>query len=135
MKYPNIASILNWEETPELSEGIHLQPEEAAAIDTAIGNSTVAIGQATEAADLAYSRIQELELQVTTARDALTQEQTARETAEHSLATANARITELEAEGPAGTAGTVKELDEQEAPKVKAMEMPFQKELMQKHGL
>lgn len=37
MKHTNIAKVLGWSETEDLQDGLHLQPEEAAALDTHLG--------------------------------------------------------------------------------------------------
>src|SRR5438552_1310384 len=77
--YNNIASVLGWEQSPDTEEGIFPQPEEAAAIDAALG-----VEDNTEALTAAQGQVNELTNQLAAAND--------------SLATANSRITELEAE-------------------------------------
>jgi len=104
----NIAKTLGWEEVPESSEeGLFLQPEEAAAIDTALGN---------EVEDKS-EEVTRLTNELATANSSLT-------TAQTGLQTANNRIAELEAEnkklgGQSSGTGTKLTTTEDEAPKEK----------------
>lgn len=47
MKHNNIAKTLGWAETPDNTEGLFLQPEEALAVDTALANVVTAAATAT----------------------------------------------------------------------------------------
>ncbi|HYC29544.1 MAG TPA: hypothetical protein VEB42_12015 [Chitinophagaceae bacterium] len=83
MKHTNIAAVLGWESPEDLSEGLHLQPEEAATIDKKLGEQAA---NETAAADLAAAneKVTKLEGELATANT--------------NLQTANDRVTELEAE-------------------------------------
>jgi hypothetical protein len=107
MKHTNIAKTLGWEEVPDNAEGIFLQPEEAAKIDTALATAGSAEESATQLTT-AQARVTELEGQLATANTNLT--------------TSQARVTELEAEvktlgGKSSGTGSTVTATEDEAPK------------------
>jgi uncharacterized protein YlxW (UPF0749 family) len=78
MKYEHIASVLGWAETPESSEGLFLQNEEATAIEKALSESA-----SVEDLSTANNRITELTQEV--------------QTATQQLDVANEKVTEHEA--------------------------------------
>jgi TolA-binding protein len=141
MKYPKIAASLGWTETPDLQEGLHLQPEEAAKIDEILSGNETALTQATEAhtqkvteltgqVTSANNKVTELEGQVATAtaeKTTISEKLAEKETA---LTAANARIAELEAMEGKGSATVADEDPKGPANKVGAMDYDFQKELL-----
>jgi len=110
MKYPNIAATLGWEETPDLAEGIHLQPEEAAKLDTDLGTSSAASQAQADALVVANSTIAERDATVTTLNGTVEERdltisgvntrvgemETAAQTATETIAARDQRIQELE---------------------------------------
>jgi chromosome segregation ATPase len=76
-KYTNIAKTLGWEEVPESTdEGLFLQPEEAAAIDTALGkeveDKTEEVNKLTGELATANQSLKDKETELTTATDRIT---------------------------------------------------------------
>lgn len=89
MKHTNIGKVLKWEEVPDVEE-IHLQPEEASAIDRALGSIET---NASAAADLVTAN------QTISDRDnTIVDLQTQVSTAQTTNSTQASRIQELEAE-------------------------------------
>lgn len=101
MKYPKIAAALGWNETPDMTEGIFLQPVEAGKI-----NSDLEAGSAAQQAviDLAEAKgtITERDNTIsalnTTIGDMTTSADTAAQAATNTIARRDQRITELEAQ-------------------------------------
>lgn len=92
MKYNNIATTLKWQEEPECSDGLFLQPEEAATIDTDLARISAAEATTQSAtAELATANgtIETLNATIST------MEATAGENAT-TISTQASRITELE---------------------------------------
>jgi hypothetical protein len=124
MKHNNIAKTLGWAGVEDLTEGLHLQPEEAAVIDTALGNAEAG---AQAAADLltANNTIAARDATITTMQ-ATIDGHVAKE------ATQNTRIQELEGEvvelgkesSGTGTVLTVKEDAAVEPPKTIGLNSP-----------
>lgn len=119
MKYPQIAAALGWTETPDLQEGLHLQPEEAAKIDQIFTANKTALQQAEDKSKTeveavngqlttANDRVAALEAEVSTANTGLANANNELSTAKSDLQKANDRIAALEAmEGkPSGTHST-----------------------------
>lgn len=130
MKHANIASLLKWEETPDTSEGLFLQIEEASAIEARLTELSEQLTASTAEKEAAAQTIANLQAQLSNA-------QAAQKTAEDNLAVANqtiserdARIAALEAEQqqPASPPDTGK--DEFAKTKTAAMDFDFQKDLM-----
>jgi chromosome segregation ATPase len=80
MKYALIAAALGWVETPELQEGLHLQPEEADKIEQTFASHATALQTEADAHATALSAVT------------------------GDLATANTRVTALEGEAQTSTA-------------------------------
>lgn len=116
MKYPKIAAALGWAETPDLTEGIFLQPVEAGKIDSELeagGAAQQAVIDLAEAKSTITERDNTISALNTSIADAKTASETAAQTATETIATRDQRITELEAKvtelgkGSSGTGTTI----------------------------
>ena len=139
-----LAEALGWEQEPEnmQTNGAHLQPEEIATVNQVLKNNQDAIAVANGSKETAENKLTDLQNQLTLATEAKATAEKAVMTAtekatkaENELTTAKIQITKLEATGPDGKIHTIKEKDEIDPSNVKAMDMAFQKELLEKHGL
>lgn len=121
-KYPKIGTVLKWEEEPDCSEGVFLQPVEAAAIEEALA-ANEGLQTALEGAN---ARVTELTDQVGTMTTAATAATEKEKTLNERIATLEAEVVTLGGESSGKTGTTLKPItqEEEEGTKTKSTGLP-----------